>query len=124
MSGGEVAFRASNTISLKLECIKRFYLDPLLNLALHHIVPVLRRPGKVVESIVNGMGGVSEDHVAVVHPSICVWQGTLSPLPKRPQAAPLLAAGQPERFSHSVVWSLNAPAAQASRSWKRRYSIR
>ena len=40
--------------------------DPLLDLTLQHIAPVLGRPDQVVEGIVNSMGCASEDHTAII----------------------------------------------------------
>jgi hypothetical protein len=57
-------------------------LHPLLDFALQDITPVLGRPDQVVQGIVDGMGCASEDHAAIVPPSTCLWQRTLSPLPK------------------------------------------
>ena len=56
-------------------------LDPSLYFALQYVSPVLGRPDHVVERIIDGMGGASENHGAIGLSLTCVWQRASSPLP-------------------------------------------
>ena len=47
---------------LLLRNIGKQFPNPLLNLPLQDIAPVLRRPDQIVQGIVNGMRGTSENH--------------------------------------------------------------
>ena len=75
--------------------------DPLLDLTLQHIAPVLGRPDQVGEGIVNSMGvcvGGPYRHytpfnLSLAGDSMSAANDTHSPPPP--------AAGQPERFSHN-----------------------
>ena len=51
-----------------LRNIDKEFPDPLLDLALQHIAPVLGRPDQVVEGIIDSMGCTSKDHAAIVPP--------------------------------------------------------
>ena len=66
---------------IRLRNIAKERLHPLLSLALPYIAPVLRRPDQVVQGIIDGRGGSSEAHAAIVPPSTAVWQRASSPLP-------------------------------------------
>ena len=79
-------------------------LDPSLYFALQYVSPVLGRPEQVVERLIDGMGGASENLAAIVLSLTCVWQRASSPLPNTLIPPPPQAAGQPERFSGS--WRL------------------
>jgi hypothetical protein len=85
--------------------IAKELLHPLLYLALQRIAPVLRRPDQVVQGIIDGMGGASEDHAAIVPPSTSVWQGASSPLPNA-----LIPPRRKQRGSLSVFRAMVAPA--------------
>jgi hypothetical protein len=74
-------FHLFNGDVILLRNIAKELLHPLLYLALQYIAPVLRRPDQVVQGIIDGMGGSSEDHTAIVPPSTSVWQRASSPLP-------------------------------------------
>ena len=56
-------------------------LDPSLYFALQYVSPVLGRPDQVVERLIDGMGGASENHAAIGLSLTCVWQRASSPLP-------------------------------------------
>ncbi len=110
-------FHLFNGDVILLRNIDKEFLHALLDRALQHIAPVLGRPDQVVEGIVDGMGGASEDHAAIVLPSTDVWQGTSSPLPNA-----LIPPRRKQRGSLSVfrasctTLAIYAPVARLT-SW-------
>jgi hypothetical protein len=82
-----------------LRNIDKEFPDPLWDLALQHIAPVLGRPDQVGEGIVDGMG-VRRRTMPPLYPLKLSLAADSMSAAKDTHSPPPQAAGQPERFSH------------------------